>query len=154
LLHLLVGHVQWAMAATTKTTKSSSSSIEPLLFIALIILVVYFVFLRPRSQKMKAQQQELRAAHVGDEIQTIGGLVGTIVAEDGDRVTVSTGNGIELVFVRQAIGRKVPPPTPVDPDPRTNDKSEFEGPPPGFDGSTSTQTGNDSPTSAGDPESK
>jgi len=115
--------------AAAKSSKSSS----PVFFILLLGLavVVYYFFLRPRSQRAKQAREQVRKAAVGDEITTIGGLVGTIVAEDGDRVTVSTGNGTELTFIRQAIGRKIEPPAaPAD----DADHEQFEGKPPGFDG--------------------
>jgi hypothetical protein len=62
--------------------------------------------------------------------------VGTIVAEDNDRVTVSTGQGTELVFLRQAIGRKLT--APETPPVSDADAAQFEGPPPGFDGPAGT----------------
>jgi preprotein translocase subunit YajC len=96
-------------AGLVAATKSKSTSTLPLLIIAVLIGVFYFFVLRPRAQKQKAARAQVKAAEVGDEIATIGGLVGTIVSEDGDRVTISTGNGTELVFLRQAIGRKIQP---------------------------------------------
>jgi preprotein translocase subunit YajC len=103
-----------------------------LLLILGFAVLVYFFFLRPRTQRQKQAREETRKASVGDEIATIGGLVGTIVAEDGDRVTISTGNGTELVFLKQAIGRRLEAPAADAPD--EAEKEEFEGPPPGFDG--------------------
>jgi preprotein translocase subunit YajC len=126
------------LAATTKPASKSSS---PVFFILLLVLafVVYYFFLRPRSQRARQARDQVKKAAVGDEIATIGGLVGTIVAEDDDRVTVSTGNGTELVFLRQAIGRKLGPPTTgEDPD----GHEQYEAKPPGFDaGGDATPTG-------------
>jgi preprotein translocase subunit YajC len=126
------------LAAATKS--KGSSSIFLFLILGLAVLGYYF-FIRPRSQRQRQARDELKKAAVGDEIATIGGLVGTIVAEDGDRVTVSTGNGTELVFLRQAIGRRLDPPAAA-----TSDEpdEEFEGPGPGFEppaGSDATPTG-------------
>lgn len=98
-----------AILAASKSKTSSSGDIDLLLIVALVV-VFYFFVMRPRSQRQRQQREQVRSAEVGDEIQTIGGLVGTIVAEDGDRVTVSTGNGTELVFLRAAIGRKITAP--------------------------------------------
>ncbi len=130
-----------ASGVVLAATKSKGTNPTILLVILGFAVLVYFFFLRPRSQRQKQAREELRKAVVGDEIATIGGLVGTIVAEDGDRVTVSTGTGTELVFLRQAIGRRLEPPTGDAPD--EADKAEFEGPPPGFDG---TADGDPAPT--------
>jgi preprotein translocase subunit YajC len=96
------------LAAASKSKTSGSSSIF------LLVLVVgfgalYLLVLRPRSQRQRQARSQVRSSEVGDKIVTIGGLVGTIVSEDGDQVTVSTGNGTEVTFLRQAIGRKLEP---------------------------------------------
>ncbi|HEV3212323.1 MAG TPA: preprotein translocase subunit YajC [Acidimicrobiales bacterium] len=123
------------LAASGSKAKGSS----PIFYILLLALAVgvYYFFLRPRNQRARQAREQIKQAAVGDEIATIGGLVGTIVSEDGDRVTVSTGSGTELVFLRQAIGRKLTPPAePTDP----ADHEQFEGTPPGFDGPAGSDT--------------
>ncbi len=122
-------------------SKGGSNGIVLFLILGLAVLGYYF-FLRPRTQRQRQAREELKKAAVGDEIATIGGLVGTIVAEDGDRVTVSTGNGTELVFLRQAIGRRIDPPAPTADEP---DHAAFDGTPPGLGsaGTDAAPTGED-----------
>lgn len=135
---VLASGIVLAAAAKSK----GNSSVFLFLILGLAVLGYYF-FLRPRSQRQRQAREELKKAAVGDEIATIGGLVGTIVSEDGDRVTVSTGSGTELVFLRQAIGRRLDPPAPAVPD---EPDTEFDGTPPGFDppaGSDAAPTGED-----------
>jgi len=98
----------YVVAVLVATKSKGAGSYTFLLLIALFGLFYFFV-LRPRSQKQKAAREQTKQAVVGDEIATVGGLVGTIVAEDGDRITLSTGNGTELVYLRQAILRKIEP---------------------------------------------
>jgi preprotein translocase subunit YajC len=102
--------------ATTKKTSSGSS-------VFLLVLIggfaaLYFFFLRPQQQKAKKAREESRNFELGDEIVTVGGIVGRVVDIDGDRVTVVSGEGPDdgepptrLVFVRQAIARKAEPVT-------------------------------------------
>jgi preprotein translocase subunit YajC len=114
-----------ATAATAKKTTSSSSSY----FIILLLVgfgALYFLVLRPRQQRQRQTQAQHKKAEIGDEVQTVGGLIGTIVAEDGDRITISTGPGHELTYLRQAIARKIPPPDPVEPD-HDADASHLDG---------------------------
>jgi preprotein translocase subunit YajC len=100
------------LAATT--AKKSSGSFTFLIIIVVGYALVYFLFLRPRQQKAKAQRTQARAVEVGDKIQTIGGLIGTIVAMDERTVTVRADSGTELQFLRQAIqGRFVEPTEPA-----------------------------------------
>jgi len=137
LSHLLAAaHVVFAVTPTTTKPAAKSGSPYVLPVIIGLFALFYFLVIRPRSQRQRSSREQVKAAHVGDEIATIGGLVGTIVAEDGDRVTVSTGTGTELVFLRQAIGRKLTAPEP--PGVTDAEAAQFEGPPPGFDGTGGT----------------
>ncbi len=88
------------------TSKSSSSSLLLVLYIVAFGLIWYF-FLRPRSQKRKAQMAEARRVTVGDQCQTIGGVIGTVIAQSDTTVTLRTTTGVELEFVSSAIGRKI-----------------------------------------------
>ena len=73
---------------------------------------------------------------VGDEVQTIGGVVGTILEIHGDRyplLTGSTGSDgnldgaqpTRIVFVRQAIARKLEPVVDVEPDAGSDGTHEY-----------------------------
>jgi preprotein translocase subunit YajC len=129
---VLAAHLVLDVAATASSSKGSSGSYTFLILIA-IFAVVYLVFLRPRQQRQRQAREQGRKADVGDRIVTIGGMVGTIVSEDGKQFTMSTGNGTELTFIKEAILRKAPVEEPVADD----DDAQFSGPPPAFDGAPS-----------------
>ena len=108
------------------TTKKSSN---PTFLIILLVVAVagYFLYLKPQQRKAKAARANQGSGYaVGDEVQTIGGVVGTILEIHGDRYTLLTGSTgsdgnldgaqpTRIVFVRQAIARKLVPVV-VDPD--------------------------------------
>jgi preprotein translocase subunit YajC len=87
-------------AAATTSNKSSS----PTFFIILIVAyaAIYFFYLRPRSKRAKAARQQARQVEIGDEVRTIGGLIGTVVSRDDDSVTLRT-TSVELDFIPSAI---------------------------------------------------
>lgn|GEM_PF-481265 len=106
------------------STKSSSSSYTFIIFIVVIGAAGYFLLLRPQQQKAKKQRAQQSDIGVGDEVVTIGGIVGTVLDIDNERATIITGvqDGDEggapgqptrIVLLRQAISRKVEPPAPV-----------------------------------------
>ena len=112
-----VAHLVLLLGATTK---SKSTSALPIVIILVVAVGGYFFFLRPQQQKAKAARAQGSAIQVGDEVQTIGGIIGTVVAMDNDRVTIVSGGKAgttptELVLVRAAIARKVVP-APVQPE--------------------------------------
>jgi len=115
-----MAHFTATVLAATSTKKSSSSSFF------LILLVIgaagYFLFLRPQQKKARAARAQGSAWEIGDDVQTIGGIIGTVIDIEGDKVTIVSGaddsdHGAQptrLVLVRGAIAKKVVPPVPVD----------------------------------------
>jgi preprotein translocase subunit YajC len=78
-------------------------------FIIAIIAVFYFLIIRPQKKRQKDQAELISSLVAGAEIMTIGGLYGTIVSIDDDRVRIEVADGSELVFAKSAIARVVPP---------------------------------------------
>jgi preprotein translocase YajC subunit len=123
------------VAATS--TKKSSSSVLPLVILVVIAVAGYFLFLKPQQAKARAARANQGSGYaVGDEVQTIGGVVGTILEIHGDRYTLLTGsmgsdgnlNGAQptrIVFVRQAIARKLEPVVAVEPDSDIDDADDY-----------------------------
>jgi len=103
------------------TTKSKSSSFIPLLFLLGIAVLGYFFFIKPQQRKAQAARSQTASGfEVGDEVQTIGGVIGTVLEVHGDRYTLLTGalgndgnldgpQPTRIVFIRQAIAKKIEP---------------------------------------------
>lgn len=142
------------LASSSKPASSSSTTF--IIFLVLIAVVGYFLLIRPQKQKQRRQREQQSQIGVGDEILTVGGIVGKVVAVDSDRVTIVTGGdtvgfaaaGSEptrIVLVRNAVARKVDPPVPSTPDDASEDESEtddagaFDG---HLDGHDATRNGN------------
>jgi preprotein translocase YajC subunit len=107
--------------AVLAATKSSSSPLITLLPLLAIGVLGYFFFIRPQQRKAQAaRQQKSSGIEIGDEVQTVGGVIGTVLEIHGDRYTLLTGalgddgnldgpQPTRIVFVRQAIARKIEP---------------------------------------------
>src|SRR5687767_11424229 len=74
-----------------------------LLPLVLILGVMYLVLLRPQQQRVKAQRALVDSLGVGDEVVTIGGMLGTILTIDDDTATIETTPGTILRCRRGAI---------------------------------------------------
>lgn len=59
--------------------------------IALMIVVMYFILIRPQRKKQKEEAKMRDNLQVGDEIVTIGGIVGKIVSMKEDSILIETG---------------------------------------------------------------
>lgn len=128
------------LAASSKSS-GSSSSLTFVIFLVVIGLAGYFLLLRPQQQKARRQRATQSEIGVGDEILTVGGIVGTVLDIDSERVTIITGvdpagpagsggQPTRVVLVRNAIARKIEPVVAPDED----GLAEAEGGHPGYGG--------------------
>jgi preprotein translocase subunit YajC len=110
-MHATLLSVLHAATSPSTTTKSKGSSSSSYIFIVVIGLfaIVYFFVLRPRTQRARQQQQTKKDFALGDEVVSIGGIVGSVVGFDGDDVEVEVDEGVVLTFLRRAINLKQPP---------------------------------------------
>ena len=56
-----------------------------------MIAVFYFLLFRPQKKQQKQEQEMRNSLEVGDEITTIGGIIGEIVSIKDETVTIETG---------------------------------------------------------------
>lgn len=73
---------------------------------ALIIVAVYFFLLRPNSKKKKEEAEMRNSLEIGDEITTIGGIMGRVVAikDDEDALIIETGSDrVKMKFKKWCI---------------------------------------------------
>ena len=93
--------------STASAQGSGLSMIAMLLVYAVFIVALYFIFFRPQSKKKKKEAEMRKNAQVGDEITTIGGICGRIVAvkDETDSIVIETGSDkAKLRVKRWAIG--------------------------------------------------
>ena len=75
-----------------------------ILLLVAFIALIYFMMIRPQKKKEKEDAEMRAALKVGDEILTIGGVVGKVTKITEKTVVISTGaanNKIE--FIKSAI---------------------------------------------------
>ncbi len=99
-----------ALALLAQSSGSGSGSSGLVGFLLPLLLmggIFYFLLIRPQQRQRRKQADLLLSLDVGDEVQTIGGMFGTIKSLDDDRVLVEIAPGIEVQFLRGAIARKL-----------------------------------------------
>ena len=72
----------------------------------LIFAALYFFMIRPNSKKKKAEEQLKKNIDIGDDITTIGGICGKVVAvrDEEDEIIVETGaDRVKLRFKKWCI---------------------------------------------------
>lgn len=74
---------------------------------ALFFVLMYFIFFRPQNKKKKKEAEMRKNAQVGDEVTTIGGICGRIIAvkDETESVIIETGSDRTRIRVKRwAIG--------------------------------------------------
>ena len=100
--------------AVAQTTEAAgvSSTLMNILPIVLMFVLLYFMMIRPQQKKAKEARAMLAALKKGDEVATIGGLLGKIVHIDDNYITLSVAKGlntpVEVVFQRGAVQNVLP----------------------------------------------
>ncbi len=86
------------------TATQPGGMMPTLIMMGVMVAVFYFLLIRPEN-KRKKEAEELRSSlKVGDEITTIGGIVGTVVSVKDDKFVVETGaDQVRIEFVKWAL---------------------------------------------------
>ena len=93
--------------AFLETASGSGSMWSSVIMMALIILVFWFFIIRPQRKKDKETAKMRSELQIGDEIVTIGGIIGIIVSMKEDSLVIETGSDRSKIRVtRWAISGK------------------------------------------------
>jgi preprotein translocase subunit YajC len=83
---------------------SALVTLAPLL---LIFVAMYFLMIRPQRRRMMQQRQLLESLEVGDEVITVGGVLGVIREIDDEFLTLEVSPGTQIRVIRSAVARKL-----------------------------------------------
>ena len=85
---------------------NSMSMILMIAIYAAIFAALYFFLIRPNSKRKKEEAQMRNSLEIGDEITTIGGIMGRVVAikDDEDAIIIETGSDrVKMKFKKWCI---------------------------------------------------
>ena len=75
-----------------------------LIMMAVMVGIFYFMLIRPENKRKKEADDMRASLKVGDEITTIGGIVGKIVDIKGENIVLETGaDRVRIEFVKWAV---------------------------------------------------
>lgn len=82
----------------------AGSMIPSLVMIVAMIAIFYFLMYKPQKKQERETQAMRNSLEVGDEITTIGGIIGEIVSIKEETVTIETGKERNKIrILRSAI---------------------------------------------------
>lgn len=80
-----------------------------IIFLALMFVLMYMILFRGPRKKQQQHKQMIQSLAKNDRIQTIGGIIGTVVDIRDDEVTlkIDESNNTKIKIIRSAIGRNM-----------------------------------------------
>ena len=76
---------------------------------ALIFAIFYFLLIRPQRKEQERQKKMIEQLKKGDKVVTTGGIIGTVIHAQEDRLTIKTAEDTRIEVERGRIGRVVNP---------------------------------------------
>ena len=72
--------------------------------LALMLVLLYFMIYRPQKKQEKKDAAMRAALEIGDQVTTIGGVIGRVVAIKDDTFVLETGaDRVKIRFTKNAI---------------------------------------------------
>ncbi len=91
MLHLLTSDVQGGMGGT-------------IIMLVAMVAIFYFMLIRPENKRKKEAEQMRSAVKTGDQVTTIGGIVGTVIDVKSDKFVLETGaDQVRIEFCKWAL---------------------------------------------------
>ncbi len=83
---------------------TTESYISLFFTLALMLVLLYFMIYRPQKKQEKKDAAMRAALEIGDQVVTIGGIVGRVVAIKDDTFVLETGaDRVKIRFTKNAI---------------------------------------------------
>ncbi len=97
-------HAQTAPAAAAAGTKPADlfTSMLPIL---LMFVVLYFIMIRPQMKRQKEAKSMMESLSKGDEVVTIGGMLGKITKVGDSHLDIEIAKGVEIQIERGAVAK-------------------------------------------------
>ena len=89
---------------TAGTTPTGGSPWMTIIMLVGMVLIFYFFIIRPQKKQEKQTAEMRNSITVGDEIVTIGGIIGTVLIIKDDKLMIETGNDrTKLTILRSSV---------------------------------------------------
>ena len=95
-------------------------------YFAVIALAFFLLIVLPQRRRSTAHRALLAGLEVGDEVITIGGILGTIRELDDEKVRLEIADGVVITVARNAIAQTVVDDVPAPPELGRSDNGQVD----------------------------
>ncbi len=98
-----------AFAAVTDGAQSAHADGSfSLVMIVVIFVLFYLMLIRPQNKRAKEHRELINQIKNGDEVVTLGGMLGKVINVDDQYIKVSVAEGVDIHLQRSAISSVLP----------------------------------------------
>ena len=96
-------------APATRTPAQRPFGGSSWIFIGLMFVLMYFLLFRGPQKQRQQRKQLVQSLQKNDRVQTIGGIIGTIVDIKGDEITlkIDESSNTKIKVVSSAVGKNL-----------------------------------------------
>ena len=92
------------MFLTGVNPTGGSTMASTIIMLVAMVAIFYFMLIRPENKRKKEAEQLRSSVKVGDQITTIGGIVGTVVQVKDDKFVIETSaDQVRIEFQKWAL---------------------------------------------------
>ena len=89
---------------TDATPNGGANMMSTIIMLVVMVAVFYFLLIRPENKRKKEAENMRASVKVGDQITTIGGIIGTVVHIKDDKFVMETSaDQVRIEFAKWAI---------------------------------------------------
>jgi preprotein translocase subunit YajC len=97
--------IQASLAILAAPREGGNATLIFMMQMAAIFAIFYFLLIRPQRKDQERHRKMIAELRKGDEVVTNGGIIGTVVHAQEDRLTIKTAENTRLVVERARIAR-------------------------------------------------
>ena len=97
----------YTLEATTTQAAGTANMVTTVVMLVAMIAIFYFFMYRPQKKQEKETNAMRNGLQVGDEITTIGGIIGKIVSMKDETVLIETSNERNKIRILRTAVRNV-----------------------------------------------
>ena len=78
-----------------------------LLFPLIFLVLMWVLLVRPQQQRVRRQRDLVASLAVGDEVITVGGMMGRVTGLDEEYLTLQVAPGVDVRMLRMAVNARI-----------------------------------------------
>lgn len=97
-----------AQAQAGAPAANADGGIYTILLVVGMFAMMYFMILRPQQKRQKEHKNLMSEIDKGDEVMTVGGMLGKVVRTEGEYLVLDVGSNVHLKFQKVSVQAVLP----------------------------------------------